>query len=419
MGRIGTLEALRGVMALWVVIGHAIRHAGYMPADFGPLRPLFEPGHAVDVFIILSGFVIFFLLDRQPGTYRVFIVRRFFRLFPLFVVVLLVSAALHGWKTDALALLPWPSDALASSQRIHAETAEHFWTHLLVHLTMLHGLVSGPILPSSDYAFVGQAWSISVEWQFYLVAPFLFWLVVEGRWRALAATIVLICVVRFTNYGHEGFAVRQAGYFFVGILSFYAYRRLRDARLNALMIDAMVLVAVAVVYMFLARGLSLMIWAAVFGLVIAEHQSNLTVVQRFGLALLNHPLLLWLGKVSYSVYMVHLLAMTAAIYALRALAPAMTQSSFALALVGWSIAGTVALAALTYRFVERPGMAFGKRLARDESYAGAGAGGEMARAPQDSLDMRLKARSSMPVEVPVFSEDRATTTPEAGRTTAP
>ncbi|MST94839.1 MAG: acyltransferase, partial [Pedosphaera sp.] len=44
-------------------------------------------GMAVDIFLILSGFVIFNLLDRGE-TYGVFITRRFFRLFPAFLLSL-------------------------------------------------------------------------------------------------------------------------------------------------------------------------------------------------------------------------------------------------------------------------------------------------------------------------------------------
>lgn len=53
--------------------------------------PFPTPGYAVDVFIILSGFVIFYLLDHQHLSYRVFICRRFFRLAPLFFLVVLIA----------------------------------------------------------------------------------------------------------------------------------------------------------------------------------------------------------------------------------------------------------------------------------------------------------------------------------------
>jgi peptidoglycan/LPS O-acetylase OafA/YrhL len=46
---------------------------------------------AVKVFIIISGFVIFFLIDTRKEPYRAYITRRFFRLFPILAVLLTAS----------------------------------------------------------------------------------------------------------------------------------------------------------------------------------------------------------------------------------------------------------------------------------------------------------------------------------------
>lgn len=92
MKRIHSLESLRGLLALWVVIGHTITNSGYADKDLGLLKLAAMPSLAVDVFIILSGFVIFFLLDQQRTPYLQFIVKRWFRLAPVFLTVLIVSA---------------------------------------------------------------------------------------------------------------------------------------------------------------------------------------------------------------------------------------------------------------------------------------------------------------------------------------
>jgi peptidoglycan/LPS O-acetylase OafA/YrhL len=59
----------------------------------------------------------------------------------------------------------------------------------LAHLFMMHGAVPNDVLPHSEYAFNMPAWSISLEWQFYLVAPlFIFVLLKQpdglSRWRS-------------------------------------------------------------------------------------------------------------------------------------------------------------------------------------------------------------------------------------------
>ena len=364
MQRIAILESMRGLMALWVVFGHVFRHAGFTEVDLGLIAILARPGYAVDVFIILSGFVIFLLLDREPLTYRSFIVRRFFRLAPLYGAVLLASVVTLAWQIDVLKTLPWRTEPLQGSLELRLNAAEHFWPQLVAHLTMLHGLVDHRILPSSSYAFIGQAWSISVEWQFYIVAPFLFALVVARRWYVLASVLATLCVIRFTNYGGEGFAVRQAGYFLVGILSFYAYRRLAAARLDPRMIDAAAVIGGTAIYMLIARSTPLVIWAAMLALLLAERQTERTAPQRIGSAILNHPALLWLGLISYSVYLVHVFPILAGLDLIFRFAPDIGHWQMLSLLMPFTIAATLALSWATYVWIERPGIRCGSVTSR-------------------------------------------------------
>src|SRR5689334_15384840 len=82
--RLNLIEGMRAYLALWVLLCHTLWFSGYTQQVLsGPAKLLVEGRCAVDVFIIISGFVIFFLLDHQRDTWRPFIVRRFFRLFPL------------------------------------------------------------------------------------------------------------------------------------------------------------------------------------------------------------------------------------------------------------------------------------------------------------------------------------------------
>ncbi len=223
VNRIVEFEALRGLLALWVVVGHAIKHAGYSKVDLGAFKFVAEPGLAVDVFIVLSGFVIFNLLDQQRQSYWTFIVQRFFRLYPLYLAVLLCSAAVAYRYEAWLALFPWQNDAVVSALKIAHATSQNLMAQLIVHLTMLQGIVPDFVLPKSEYAIVGQAWSISVEWQFYLVAPLLFWLV--RRSPVALAGVVLALVAAHSQYWlGEGFALNQAGYFLIGILSYFAFK---------------------------------------------------------------------------------------------------------------------------------------------------------------------------------------------------
>src|SRR4051794_2164034 len=100
MYRIRSLEAVRGILAVWVVVGHVLRSTGFTPSDLGILGVLASPGYAVDIFIILSGFVIFFLLDSKPVGWALFIYQRFMRIAPMYFVALLVSAITLNWTIE-------------------------------------------------------------------------------------------------------------------------------------------------------------------------------------------------------------------------------------------------------------------------------------------------------------------------------
>ena len=100
MKHVKEFDGLRGLLAAWVLLAHV----SYL-SHFEQFRVAMRAGMAVDIFLILSGFVIFNLLDRGE-TYGAFITRRFFRLFPAFLLSLvfcvLLSEFLPGWTPETL-----------------------------------------------------------------------------------------------------------------------------------------------------------------------------------------------------------------------------------------------------------------------------------------------------------------------------
>ena len=169
------IQGLRAVAVAVVVLFHA---------DLG-----FSGGYVgVDVFFVVSGYVITRMLRREQGasdTLRLgrFYLRRIRRLLPALALLLLVTAL-------ALPLLG-PLDTQATSRRT-AATAALF--------------VSNLSLARGDFGYFAQdatanpflhLWSLSVEEQFYLGFPLLMlvtWWVV-GRWRAAVAALAAVLAV--------------------------------------------------------------------------------------------------------------------------------------------------------------------------------------------------------------------------------
>lgn len=178
-GRIASLDGIRAISILLVVLGHA-RHA--LPELSGPARIVADllgnQSLGVSTFFVLSGFLITTLLVREheaTGTLHLghFYLRRAFRILPAFYVYVAVIAALsalNGWGIPG--------------------------SHFLSAVTFTWNYV-----PSTEGWWLGHGWSLSVEEQFYLFWPLV--LLVLGRRRAAWAAGALLLaapVLRLATY---------------------------------------------------------------------------------------------------------------------------------------------------------------------------------------------------------------------------
>jgi len=361
--KIRTFEAFRGLLALWVVIGHTIKHSGYDLNRLGVFKLLAMPEKAVDCFIMLSGFVIFFLLDARHVSYGEFITRRLFRLAPLYLAVLVASALSLGWQSSVIQAYLWKNITTAHDLALHVDAMNHLATQFVAHLTMLHGLIPDSILPSSQFAIVGQAWSISVEWQFYLIAPLLFAMIARGRWRALACALLVLCGLRASNYGGEGFAVNQGLYFLIGILSYYLWKRFgATPEARADFIEASAVIVMAFAYLAVPGSFSLVIWAVMTAVAFAETCGlRRGICATIGQVLCRKPFQ-FLGRISYSMYMTHMLVLYAWSAIFTLFVPSMDKPQFLVLNIFAVVAVTVVLSAVCYGLIEAPGMKLGSLL---------------------------------------------------------
>lgn len=161
MKRLSRLDGLRGVLAVYVMLGHA------MPFTALPhwLAAPFSHGEAaVDVFFALSGLVIVNSLEHFDCRFWPFMQARARRLLPVYFAVLAVALLLYAWKLPSM---PWLGTAATQIQPV-ALPRPLFW-HLATHLTLTQGLLPAGILPYAFVTLLGPAWSLSTEWQFYVL----------------------------------------------------------------------------------------------------------------------------------------------------------------------------------------------------------------------------------------------------------
>lgn len=168
--RIAPLDGLRAVSILLVIAHHLMGTAG-APLFIGTITSAIDAGAlGVRVFFVISGFLITGLLARElqrTGTLslRTFYLRRTLRIFPAFYVFLLALAAVAAAGLVTVSRAEFLSAATYTI---------NFW----------------PGIPAWD---VGHLWSLAVEEQFYLLWPAA--LLLLGMRRGTLLTALLIVTV--------------------------------------------------------------------------------------------------------------------------------------------------------------------------------------------------------------------------------
>jgi len=311
--RLVELDALRGLAACAVLLFHYTwRVHAMMPQ--APTIPYGLPwgSYGVHLFFAISGFVIFMTLERTR-TGLDFAVARFARLYPAYWMGILVT-------TLAVHLL----DASAFAQPAQIVAA---------NITMLQGFA---YLPSVD----GVYWSLTVELAFYLCmlalwrarllgrieAVLLGWIALRGLWWLVPALPSRLGIL---------LALEYIPFFAIGIAAFRVREGTRSWRQQVPL---------------LAMGLAVTALAGTRGDVITFCLVAIIFVELIAgrLGFLGQPVLLWLGAMSYPIYLVHQVMG----YVILARLGAMGVSPW-LALVV-AVAVAVGVAQLIHSFVEKP-----------------------------------------------------------------
>ncbi|GHA59698.1 acyltransferase family protein [Photobacterium aphoticum] len=343
MQHIRVFDSLRGIMALWVALVHTLMSVGiYIPAS---INKIVNVTYAVDVFIILSGFVIFALLHYSQENYRGFITRRAFRLFPAYLVALAISALTLSWQIDLWSTFATEGRYWTGRAMTLTDTQNDFTAHLLTHLVLLQGLFNG-LLPSSDFTFLEPAWSLSLEWQFYLLAPVIF---VAAQQRKLR-TLCLLALFSAALYGApgSGFLSNQIHYFLVGILSFYLYLFIQKHQLTV--------IPVYLLFVCLTlKNIPMATWFLFFSMATFSNPLFSRLKRFFELGVFHY-----IGQRSYSIYVFH----TLLIYPAFLLVGDISTLAGKITVIALTMLFTLITSHFTYQFIELPGIQLGRKLAK-------------------------------------------------------
>lgn len=359
--RIDGLEGLRGLMSLWVWVSHVSTMAT-LPFDkhAGWGLILANGEFAVGVFVILSGFVISLALDSpKTPSYTGFLIRRGFRLFPIYLISLYVSVLLLGPSITALQQLPWDGPRTAGRLEIFQNTINYFWSHLLLHTFLLHGIVPDKLLPSTSFAFMGQAWSLTLEWQFYLIAPLAFFFLSRIKLGHMMHLLVMLATVALSKvFGQPSFLFSMLYLFAIGYFGQRLLKGLRDGSISFVQTIQYLAVEAMVLSVTGTGFISFLIWSGVFIAIAFSIKGRRSAI----LKILESPPLRFLGNISYSFYCLHMAVMYALVYLLIVALEVSDRDTYIAVLIPLSLVVTLLLSWLTYRTVETPMQDYGRKL---------------------------------------------------------
>jgi peptidoglycan/LPS O-acetylase OafA/YrhL len=166
------VDHLRGLAVVLMVVYHAIQQIGHpgnpFPKAHNPLSALVIEGHtAVALFMVLSGFILTFGADRSQLRYGGFMKNRLLRVAPMYIVVLLIGA--------------------------YTFPGQYSFSGFLQYFTLQ---ATAPLTSPEFGPFSAVLWTISVEFAFYLVFPFLLMFLQRYGMRYLLGVLLLANVVR-------------------------------------------------------------------------------------------------------------------------------------------------------------------------------------------------------------------------------
>lgn len=347
--RIHCLDSMRFAAAIVVVYQHCVSiHPvnGRLPVA---LSGFLNATSAVAFFFVLSGFVLHLSLrGRNVGfrTFVAFLVKRVFRLYPLFWVALLFGGAV-------LWLLPLADIPAIRASEYTATTVSGRNHHDLQQWLMQITLIA----PWVDNEFVlPPMWTLAAEMRISLLFPLLSvamgW---AGRWWALLFTagLFLICPI----LGELIVAtLKVVPLFALGVLlTFFLQAKGGWVKTVALFVVGLALYSTAPFLGRQAMGATGHLYLGGLGsamIILAAVQSRRLST------LLSIPRIAFLGESSYGTYILHYPFMLVAAFAFRDHEPN-----------GWLFFGTVltftvATSVLSYRIVEFPMIQAGRALAR-------------------------------------------------------
>lgn len=353
------IDALRGIAIAGVILVHSasivnLRGLAGQAASLGSM--------GVQLFFVISAFTIFYSLSKSDGSdtqFRDFFIRRLFRIVPVYWLGILLYTAVYG--LDSRGWLDGPE-------------LWHYPFHILL-INVMHPETSSSVVPGG--------WSISCEVLFYMLVPLLY-VYLNSNKKLLGFLLFAMVLLPVLNFMFQKYALNhwsdvvdkgqlkdffyrwipnQLACFTFGILLFKIYKEKRYVSYVSHKVVNLVLVALVVLVLFALQ---------LYYIKIPE-RTHLYAFTFMCLALLLsvvpwtlfvNGFTVFLGKISYSCYLIHFLVVKQVAVFLSNYFPVLAHhdKAYFLSVLVLTFLITIPLGFMSYTFIELKAVDLGRKL---------------------------------------------------------
>lgn len=281
------INGLRAIAVLAVVVFHF--NPSWLSGGFS----------GVDIFFAISGFLMTSILvgryDEQKLSVWLFYCERGRRILPALVCL---CAALLAYGTYSLSPIEL------------SQLAKHVVSSLLFVSNATYWMEAGYFDAASDTKWLLHTWSLSVEWQFYIIYPFIIIGCIKffGRKR-LGQSLIFICILSYAMSVLTPVAYQTSAFYLLysrawemllgGLVCLYPLS-LSVRQSKVLELSGLALICAT--YILVRESFS---WPGYLAAIPVMGSCMLLAANRQNSALTGNPLCQFLGRTSYSIYLWH------------------------------------------------------------------------------------------------------------------
>lgn len=343
------LDSMRGIAILLVVLGHIGNMIGYKAYDYFPvvIQKFIYNGHlGVQMFFIVSAFTLLMSYDNRKGEAQAtkkFFVRRFFRIAPMYYLAIIFTFM----------------------QMIDFNFANFDWDTFHKKALLTNIFFVNALSPTTINNFVIGGWSISAEFIFYFILPFICAKVkslngmITFTLLALLLSSFLLFILRGTSVdGNEFLRYYFFNHLPVFGLGMTAYWINKEGGLKSIKPKVLLLLTLTIFISCFAE----MPYAIPYSL---GFFTLLLTQSRKAYSIFNNKVLVSIGKVSFSIYLVHF-AVMALMYKWKLVdyfttfeTTATAYLSFLLLFIVLTVVSYL-ISCVTYKYIEQKGQQLGR-----------------------------------------------------------